>query len=95
VGLLAEWTHYGPHNPWLIAVCIGLGLFSVSATIDAARKPRWAFTRAHRLKWFWVLVPLSGGGMFPALFGFVAALLWWKAVRFDVVREVARAPIAS
>jgi hypothetical protein len=44
----------------VIAVCIGLGLFSVSATIDAAGKPRWAFKRAHRLKWFWVLVPLSG-----------------------------------
>ncbi len=88
---MAEFTYSGPRNPWLIGVLVLLFVFALSATIDAARKPGWAFKRAERAKWFWVLAPIAGGGLcfIGSLF---AAIWWWSTVRSEVTDEIAHAP---
>jgi hypothetical protein len=69
--------------------------FSVAATIDAARKPRSAFDRSGKSRWFWILAPvLAGGGCF-FLLGPVIAVAWFASVRPSVVAAIGYTPPAS
>jgi hypothetical protein len=76
-----------PPGPRGIVIPLGCALFvlCVAAAIDASRKPKWAFDRAGKSRWFWIIGPFLGSGFF-FLVGTVIALYWFASVRPRVVQ---------
>jgi hypothetical protein len=78
----------------LIVGGVVLGLFALSATIDAAKKPGRAFELAGRLKWFWVIAPIAGGGL-CFIGSLLAAAWWWTGVRSEVTAKIVQPPASN
>ena len=74
----------GPMEGFLVVVTLALRILPIVGGIDAALKPDAAWQAADQNKVVWVLLQVVGALIF-ALVGFIAALVYFFAIRPKVV----------